>query len=326
MLIVERPQTDPYFNLAAEEHLLKNIEDDCFMLWQNEPSVIVGKHQNAMAEINLSYIREKKIPVVRRISGGGTVYHDLGNLNFSFIRKGQQGKLVDFSRFLNPIVGVLNEMGIPAMQEKNDIRVNGLKISGNSEHVHRNKVLHHGTLLFHSDLKALREILRTRMGAFKDKSIQSKRSRVANISDFLKKPLTIHEFQDRILNFMEQNEKKLQFNRLSLQDIEDVNRLSIEKYRTWEWNFGYSPDYLFENKIIHNGTEYSIEIEVRRGIIQFSQVYINGKITGNGVSVGSILHGANHNIGELEEKILSLNSNTESLHFDPNILLQLLFK
>jgi lipoate---protein ligase len=327
MLIVERPQTDPYFNLAAEEYLLKNMEDDCFMLWQNEPSVIIGKHQNALAEINLSFIREKGIPVVRRISGGGTVYHDLGNLNFSFIQKGRPGKLVDFSRFLKPITEVLKEMGLPAKHEgNNDIRVNGLKISGNSEHVHRNKVLHHGTLLFNTDLAVLGELLHIKQGAYKDKSVQSVRSQVANISDFIKYPLTIQQFHDRIINFMKQKEKDLQLYSLSIGDVGAVNRLSLEKYQTWKWNFGYSPDYIFKNKIIHQGSEYSIEMEVRRGIIHFIQLYENDKIALKDNFIKNLFIGANHNIEELEERIIKLNLNAETLNFDPNILLQLLFK
>ena len=129
MLIINRPQTDPYFNIAAEEYLLKQMEEDCFMLWQNQPSIIIGKHQNSLAEINYNFVKENNIPVVRRISGGGTVFHDLGNLNFTFISKGEKEKLVNFKKFTQPIIEVLNQMGVPARFEgKNDLRVSGLKI------------------------------------------------------------------------------------------------------------------------------------------------------------------------------------------------------
>ena len=186
MLIINRPQTDPYFNIAAEEYLLKQMDEDCFMVWQNEPSIIVGKHQNTLAEINYSFAKENNIPVVRRITGGGTVFHDLGNLNFTFISSGEKGKLVNFKKFTQPIIEVLNQMGIPARFEgKNDLRVNGLKISGNAEHVYKNKVLHHGTLLFSTDLNFLKKAIKSVPERFQDKAVQSVRSKVANITDFI---------------------------------------------------------------------------------------------------------------------------------------------
>ncbi len=158
------------------------------MLWQNLPSIILGKHQNTLAEINYSFVKENNIPVVRRISGGGTVFHDLGNLNFTFISSGEKEKLVNFRKFTQPIIEVLNHMGIPACFEgKNDLRVNGLKISGNAEHVYRNKVLHHGTLLFSADLNYLNQAIKSVPERFKDKAVQSVRSKVANITDSKKK-------------------------------------------------------------------------------------------------------------------------------------------
>jgi len=174
MLIVNRPHTDPWFNIAAEEYFLKNFQEDIFMLWQNEASIIVGKHQNTLAEINYPYVKENGIPVIRRISGGGTVFHDLGNLNFTFIQNGEKGKLVDFRKFTDPILAVLNKMGVPAVFEgKNDLRVDGLKISGNAEHVFKNRVLHHGTLLFSSVLNDLGKALKVKTDRFTDKAVKS---------------------------------------------------------------------------------------------------------------------------------------------------------
>ena len=152
---------DIYFNLALEEYLLMHEVDDYFVLWQSEPAVVVGKHQNTLAEINYRFVSEKNIRVARRLSGGGTVYHDQGNLNFTYIANGEPGKLVDFKRFIEPVIHFLGTLGIDAQQGlKNEILVRGKKISGNAEHVYKNRVLHHGTLLFHSDLHLLRECLR----------------------------------------------------------------------------------------------------------------------------------------------------------------------
>ena len=156
MICIADHRTDPYFNLAAEEYLLKSKNEDYFMLWRNEPSIVVGKHQNALAEIDLLYAREKGFKVARRISGGGTVFHDLGNLNFSFISNGEEGKLINYRKYATPIVEVLGMLGIEAtFSKRDDILIEGMKISGNASHVYKQRVLHHGTLLFSSDLSDL---------------------------------------------------------------------------------------------------------------------------------------------------------------------------
>jgi len=184
MLIINDLRTDPYFNLAAEEYALKNFKADCFMLWRNEPSIIVGKHQNTLAEINLDYVKKRNIKVGRRLSGGGAVFHDLGNLNFTFISTGaQENRLVDFRRFTMPILEVLQNLGIEAVFEgRNDLTIHGRKFSGNAEHVWKNRILHHGTLLFSSVLTDLSEALKVDPLKFRDKAVKSIRSRVTNIS------------------------------------------------------------------------------------------------------------------------------------------------
>lgn len=269
MLIINRPQTDPYFNIAAEEHLLKQLDEDCFMLWQNEPSIIVGKHQNTLAEINHSFVKKNNIPVVRRISGGGTVFHDLGNLNFTFISKGEKEKLVNFKKFTQPIIEALNQMGVPARFEgKNDLRVNGLKISGNAEHVFKNRVLHHGTLLFNSDLGFLNQAIKSYPLKFKDKAVQSNRSKVANISDFIEGDIDIETFKGKIIQYILKSNKESTQYRLKKVDFEGINKLIREKYNTWQWNFGYSPAYMFETKLPLYQETIPIEIFVKNGVIK----------------------------------------------------------
>ena len=161
MLCIHDKHTDPFFNLAAEEYVLKNFTEDCFMLWRNGPSIIVGKHQNTLAEINLDWVRANNIKVVRRLSGGGAVFHDLGNLNFTFIVSGEDGNLVDFRKFTKPILEVLQKLGVEAKFEgRNDLTIKGMKFSGNAEHVHKNRTLHHGTLLFSSVMADLSQALK----------------------------------------------------------------------------------------------------------------------------------------------------------------------
>ncbi|MCD6178546.1 MAG: lipoate--protein ligase family protein, partial [Bacteroidales bacterium] len=203
MIILNRPQTDPFFNLAAEEFLIKNTTEPLFMLWQNTPSVVVGKHQNALKEINLKFLQEKNIPVIRRISGGGTVFHDLGNLNYSFINFGHRESLVNFKKYSQPIVDVLQKMGVDAqLIGKSDLKIKGLKFSGNASHVYKNKVLHHGTLLFSSELNILNNSIKVSEINFSDKAVQSNRSTVTNIQSHLKETLSLEEFKQKIIDFV----------------------------------------------------------------------------------------------------------------------------
>jgi lipoate-protein ligase A len=186
---------NPYYNLAVEEYLLKNSDDDVIMLWQNEPTVVIGKNQNAFAELNLAYVKEKGIKIARRITGGGAVYHDLGNVNFSFIAVNSPENEIDFKRYTAPIIEALSEMGVKAaLSGRNDILVGEKKISGNAQYNHGGRVLHHGTLLFSADFSVLSEALKVDEEKILSKSIKSYRSRVANIKEFTKENYTLEEF------------------------------------------------------------------------------------------------------------------------------------
>ena len=220
MLLIQRHQTNPYFNIAAEEYVLKHFSEDVFMLWQNEPSVIIGKHQNTLAEINHQYIEQNNIPVVRRISGGGAVFHDLGNLNFTFIKTIHGEDLVDFKRFIDPIISVLKELGIDARQEgHNDIRINGLKCSGNAEHVFKNRVLHHGTILFSSDLETLGIALHSDEDRFTGRAVKSRRSPVTNIISHLPVKISLNEFIEKIYKHLFSKDQNSGYYNLTESDI-----------------------------------------------------------------------------------------------------------
>ncbi len=275
MLIIRRHNTDPYFNLATEEYVLKEIRDDSFMLWRNAPAIIVGKHQNTLAEINVDYVKQHNIKVVRRLSGGGAVFHDLGNLCFTFTQKGENDKLIDFRRYTEPILEVLIKMGINAKFEgRNDLTIDGRKFSGNAEHIWKNKVLHHGTLLFSSHMPNLSEALNADPLKFKDKAVKSIRSRVTNISEHLKDPMDVLEFSSLIeTHIMGKNPDAVLYE-LTDEDHRKINELVQSKYSTWEWNFGYSPKYNFR-KILRTENSGTIEfdLDVREGIIMQIRIY-----------------------------------------------------
>ncbi|MBN1119190.1 MAG: lipoate--protein ligase [Bacteroidales bacterium] len=275
MLYILSDSFDPYFNLATEEYLLKNKTEDIFFLWRSPPAVVVGKHQNALAEINYKYVRENNILVARRLSGGGTVVHDLQNLNFSFISKGEEGKLIDFKKYISPVIDYLATIGLQAtIGEKNDIRINDLKISGNAEHVFRKRVLHHGTLLFNSDLEQLRKAIQVTQGLYFDKAVQSNRSGVTNITNHLSTKLKIEEFVEGLSTHIMQQAAKSY--KLSTEETELINNLKTEKYKTTEWIFGYSPRYNFKNSFIFNNQIWDIELHIEKGKIVNSKIIIEG--------------------------------------------------
>lgn len=274
MLIIKRHNTNPYFNLATEEYVLKNFDEDSFMLWRNEPSIIVGKHQNTLAEINLDYVNQNQIKVVRRLSGGGAVFHDLGNINFTFISKGDHRTLVDFRKFTEPILDVMLKLGIQARFEgRNDLTIDGLKFSGNAEHVYRDRVLHHGTLLFSSMMTDMSLALNVDPSKFSDKAVKSVRSRVTNISEHLKEPMEIEDFMELIrLHVKEKHPEALSIG-LSDADHRQIERMVTEKYSTWDWNFGYSPKYNFKKQLKTNGGHVEINLHAENGIIVAVKIF-----------------------------------------------------
>jgi lipoate-protein ligase A len=282
MRCIHIKNTDPYFCLAAEEYLLKNFDDDIFMLWQSENTVVVGKHQNLLGEINYSFVRENNIKLARRISGGGTVFHDSGNVNFSFIKNVKSPAEISFKMFTEPVVEALAKMGITATTSgRNDLLINGLKISGNAEHVYKNRVLHHGTLLFNSDLENLGQAIKVAPGKYESKAVQSNRSPVANISQFMETKMTTDKFIKFLLNVkLEKSENTLY--ELSKTDINNIEKLSTEKFSTREWIFGYSPKYTFKNEVEMDGKVLKIELNVQKGIIEdclISGDYFDDEIT-----------------------------------------------
>jgi lipoate-protein ligase A len=276
MLIIRRHNTDPYFNLATEEYVLKEIRDDSFMLWRNAPSIIVGKHQNTLAEINLDYVRENNIKVVRRLSGGGAVFHDLGNLNFTFTMQGEGGSnLIDFRKYTEPILEVLIKLGIDARFEgRNDLTIEGKKFSGNAMHIWKNKVLSHGTLLFSSHMPDLGAALNADPLKFKDKAVKSVRSRVTNISEHLMTPMDVLEFSTLIENHIMEKYPEAILYELSEEDHERIREMVQSKYGTWEWNFGYSPQYNFR-KVLRTQNSGTLEfiLDVTDGVIRDIRIF-----------------------------------------------------
>lgn len=268
MLCLNLKSTDPFFNLALEEILLKNRKEEYLILGINDPCVVIGKHQVAHREVNTRFAAEFNIPVIRRISGGGTVFHDMGNLNFSFIMQSEAGKQVDFRRYTLPVISFLSTLGVDAKFEgKNDLKVDGLKISGNAEHIYRDRVLHHGTLLYGTSLEILRNSLRKDRRNYSSRAVESNPSIVINLKEKVNNIKDIMEFRLKMLSWILANIPGSEIYTIGLKESSEAESLAESKYRTWEWNYAYGPEYHFNNRFDINGRHHSCNLFVKDGII-----------------------------------------------------------
>ncbi len=305
MICIKRNRTDPYFNIAAEEYVLKTFQEDVFMLWQNDPCIVVGKHQNTWAEVNPEFVLKNNIPVIRRISGGGAVYHDLGNLNFTFVSSGISGSLVNFRKFTQPVIDVLDLLGVKAeFAGHNSLLINGRKFSGNAEHVFKNKVLHHGTMLFSSRLDHLKEALRNNRHFYQDKAVKSVPHDVTNISEHLKELPDVLTFKTRILEQMAKSFPNFRFVEFDEKDTDAIYKLVEKKYETYEWNFGQISKYVFHRKIDSPSGTVDITLEVEKGIISKAVMFGNSNLSTHLNELERMLTGTFHhpeNIRQLLE-------------------------
>ena len=242
MLCINNTHTDAWFNMASEEYLLKNFSEEFFMLYQNEPSVVIGKYQNVLAEVNLDFIQRNNIKVARRSSGGGTVFHDLGNLNLTFI---ENNKGIGFHRFTERIVLLLSTLGIHAeVDTRLAINIDGLKISGSAQSIHKGRILHHATLLFSTDLYRLTTALKSTERRPERKEmkpapfyVKSVRSPVTNICTYTRKAVSIGEFRDALLNYFTENKTDTRPYSFTEDDLNAIRSLRDNKYATSAWNF-----------------------------------------------------------------------------------------
>ncbi|HHV75230.1 MAG TPA: lipoate--protein ligase [Thermoanaerobacterium sp.] len=308
MIYIYNKNTDPYFNLAAEEYVLKQFSDECFMLWRNRPSIIIGKNQNALAEINLNYVKEHNIPVVRRLSGGGAVFHDLGNVNFTFIVNDDLNGFSDFRRFTQPIIDVLRKLSLNAeFSGRNDITIDGKKISGNAQYYYKNRILHHGTLLVSSNMADLSAALKVRPIKFEDKGVKSVSKRVTNINEHLEKPIDIEEFINLIMDDIRLTTGGSGLYEFTDEDIRNIEKLRDEKYNTWEWNFGMSPDYNLKNEKKFSGGTVEVDLNVSDGIIRDIKIYGDFFGKKDVKDVEEMLKGVKHSENDVKNALSSID-------------------
>ena len=280
MFLLHSSSNDPYYNLALEEFLFEEKKEDVILIYINRDSIVCGKHQHVLGETNSRYVDEVNLPVLRRFSGGGTVYHDKGNINFSFITTGKDNKVIDFQRYAKPVVKFLKSLSVPAeLTERHDITLEGFKISGHAAHAKNKRSLHHGTLLYEANLQKLSAALKSNPDKFKSRAVQSVRSRVANVQQYMEHRLDINEFVEMLGDHLAKEFKAGGNIVLSDSDREKIKKLAETKYKSFEWNFGYGPDYSFvvdtkiEDQII------KLELEVSESV--FSRISVDKSTTFN---------------------------------------------
>lgn len=306
--------TDPRINLAIEEYLLKNmdVEKDSYLLFYiNQPSIIIGKNQNTIEEINTDYVEDNNIIVVRRLSGGGAVYHDHGNLNFSFITKDDGNSFSNYKKFTQPVVDALAKMGVEAeLSGRNDILAEGRKVSGNAQFATKGRMYTHGTLLFNAEMDAVVGALKVKKDKIESKGIKSVRSRVANISEFLKEPMTIEEFRIAILTSIFGGEENIQYYELTEQDWKKIHELSKERYQTWEWNYGKSPRFNIQKTHRFPSGGIDIRLEVNHGIIEEAAIFGDFFGVGDVADVVERLNGVKYDRTAIAEALTDIEIQT----------------
>ena len=243
-IYIESRNTDPHHNLALEQFVFDTFKEaNIFMLWQNDNSIIIGKHQNTLEEINAVFVKEKDITIARRLSGGGAVYHDLGNLNFTFITATDNKKGIDFSVFCKPIQEALRSLGIPVeIAGRNDMTVDGKKFSGNAQYIKDGRIMHHGTILYDSNLEILSQALKPGNDKIESKGIKSVQSRVTNIRPYMKTDMSVTDFWAALKNYMISALSMQEF-ALAPEQKTSVEELKKKVYSRWSWNYGNSPPY-----------------------------------------------------------------------------------
>ncbi|WDH95363.1 lipoate--protein ligase [Paenibacillus urinalis] len=311
--------TDPRINLAIEEYALKHLSlDESYLLFYiNAPSIIIGKHQNTIEEINQEYVQEHGVQVVRRLSGGGAVYHDLGNLNFSFITKDDGNSFHNFRKFTQPVVEALHSLGVNAeLTGRNDLQVGEQKISGNAQFATRGRMFSHGTLMFDLNLENVAASLKVNPEKFKSKSTKSVRSRVANISSLMDREMTIVEFREELLRHifgMEANE--VPEYKLTEQDWEKIHEISKERYQNWDWNYGLSPESNVKHSKKFPVGIIDLRMNIKEGRIEDIKIYGDFFGVGDVADIENLLRGKRYE----EQEVRTALKDTDIKHYFGNL-------
>ena len=310
MKYIVNTSNDPAYNIALEAYAFRELvnEDELFILWINRPAIIVGKHQNTIQEINKEYTDAHGIKVVRRLSGGGAVYHDLNNLNYTIISKEDENKAFDFKSFSTPVINTLAQLGVKAeFTGRNDLEIDGKKFCGNAQAYINGRIMHHGCLLFDVDLSVLANALKVSKDKFESKGVKSVRARVTNIIDELPEKITVEEFRDLLLDYMKKEYPEMTEYVFSDEELAEINRIKETKFGTWDWNYGKSPEYN-----VRRGTKFpSGKVEIFANVIEskIQDIKIYGDFFGieDVAAVEDVLRGVKYEREDVLKALQTIN-------------------
>lgn len=334
MIFVPNDLRDPRVNLAIETFLLQEmaIDEPILLFYINEPSIIIGRNQNTIEEINKEYVDENGIHVVRRFSGGGAVYHDEGNLNFSFIMPDDGNSFRDFEKVTKPIIQALHDMGVEGAQLKgrNDLVINDMKFSGNAMYATNGRMFAHGTIMFDSDVNEVVNSLKVRKDKIESKGIKSIRSRVTNIKPFLPKEnqeMTTEEFSQEILLkiFGVDSVEAIKTYTLTDNDWEKVKVISEKYYANWDWNYGKSPAFDIERRKRFPIGSIEVRLNVAEGKITDAKIYGDFFGLGEVKDVEDALVGTKYEKNALKEVIDAIDVKKYFGNIETNDLFELIY-
>ena len=306
MLLVENHNHDPSWNLAFQErlfHLAGASGQSFVMLWQNGPSVIVGRYQNSYEEVDQEAARAASVKVVRRSTGGGAVYHDLGNMNYSLGVAEKNLANLDFKALALPILEVLRELGVPAeLSGRNDLTVGGLKFSGTAQMASPGAVLYHGTLMYDVDLDILARILKVKPDKIESKGVKSVKSRVTNLKGHLPAGADLATIARKLSDKLGRRRYEA-----TKEDMAAAAEIMSLKYGSWDWNWGQSPDFTVRREKRYPWGQLSLNLKVSEGRIMLARVF--GDFFGADLTEFEAgLTGLYYGSPQMEERILRLGS------------------
>lgn len=276
MKYIVNKSNNPAYNIALEAYAFRELlsEDEIFILWINEPAIIIGKHQNTIQEINKEYIDAHGIHVARRLSGGGAVYHDLNNLNYTIISNKSEEGAFDFKTFSQPVIETLADLGVKAeFTGRNDLEINGKKFCGNAQAYYKGRMMHHGCLLFDVDMTVLGDALKVSKDKIESKGIKSVRARVTNILDELPEKITVNEFSDKILVKMKETYPDMTEYVLSEDELAKIQKSADEQFGNWDWVYGKAPEYTIERNVRYPAGKINTFANVEKSIIKNIKIY-----------------------------------------------------
>lgn len=267
---------NPAYNVALEAYAFRELlaEDELFILWINEPTIVIGKHQNAIEEINKTYTDEHGIHVVRRLSGGGAVYHDLNNLNYTIISNKSQEGAFDFKTFSQPVIETLADLGVTAtFTGRNDLEIDGKKFCGNAQAYYKGRMMHHGCLLFDVDMTVLGNALQISKDKIESKGVKSVRARVTNILDELPEKMTVEAFSNQLLNKMKESYPDMTEYVFSDDDLKNIQALADQQFGTWDWTYGEAPEYTIKRSVRYPAGKITTYANVEKSVIKGMKLY-----------------------------------------------------